>query len=151
MARARACARQCARGVTFHCLAVENKQVVICSRPSLGLSWARLILKDRIIDFQGCRVDETDFWIDPQSRIRIPSAWHTTVEGPAGSLEITARAFSRAYYLWPYFRFGCTVLYWWLAEATLRYELTSGEKGSFHDIQYVVHDNRLLYRQHRND
>jgi hypothetical protein len=139
------------RGITFHCLAVEGRHVIICSRPSLGLAWARLILGDHFVDFQNCRVVEAEFWVDPQSRIQIPSAWHIACEGPAGSLEITAHGFSRAYYLWPYFKSGCTVLYWWLGEAKLRYELASGEKGCFPDVQYVVHDNRLLYRQHRDD
>jgi hypothetical protein len=144
-----------ARGITFHCLATKDTQVIMCSRPSLGLTWARVISEGRIVDFSAplheCNVTEVDSWVDPQSRIQVPCRWHSRLQGPSGWLEVTGHAFCRGYYLWPHFKFGCTVLYWWLGEAELNYELTSGERGHFSGLQYVVHDNRLLYRQHRDD
>jgi hypothetical protein len=143
------------RGITFHAVGFEDKQLLICSRPSLGLAWARLLLPDRVVDFSApshaCQVIETEQWVDPQSRLQTPCAWRSVFEGHSGRLELTGRAFSRTYYLWPQFKFGCTVLYWWIGDASLRYSLASGENGSVDNLQYVVHDNRLLYRQHRDD
>lgn len=144
-----------ARGATFHCLATKDKQLVICSRPSLGLAWARLMSQGHVVDFStplhSSTIIEADFWVDPQSRIQVPCSWHSRFQGPSGWLEVTGHAFSRGYYLWPHFKFGCTVAYWWLGEAELSYELASGERGHLSRVQYVVHDNRLLYRQHHDD
>jgi hypothetical protein len=67
-------------------------------------------------------------------------------QDPPGRLEIEATALARAYYLWPQLSHGATILYWWLAEATVTYELSDGRSGQLTDITYVVHDNRLLYR-----
>lgn len=143
------------RGITFHALAFEDTQLLVCSRPSLSLAWARLILKDRAVDFSApshtCTVIETEHWVDPQNRLRVPSAWECIFEGPNGLLKLTGHAFSRAYYVWPPFKFGCAVLYWWLGDASLSYRLPSGESSSAANVQYLVHDNRLLYRQHRDD
>jgi hypothetical protein len=139
------------RGVTWHSGSGRDVQLIALSRPSLGLSWARLVFDDEVYDFNSPNdrkeIEETDHWIDPESRLRVPSAWRCHFEGRSGSLEVTARAHRRAYYLWPNFKFGCTVLYWWLASADVSWSLPSRGSGS-ERFQYVVHDNRLLYRQH---
>jgi len=129
-------------------------QVIFLSCPALGLAWARLIFDDGFAEFHApestCNLREIDHWIDPQSRVAVPSAWRVSFSGSAGSLEVEARAFARAYYLWPHFKRGMTVLYWWLADAEVRYDLADGRRG-VQAFQYIVHDNRLLYRQHVND
>lgn len=143
------------RGITFHCAASKDVQVIVCSRPSRQLAWAHLIFPHRVVDFNApehrCVIREVDFWVDPQSRVQVPWSWHSTFEGSSGFLELRGHAFSRSFYLWPNFKFGCTILYWWLGDVEMNYELASGEKGRLPNLQYVVHDNRLLYRQHRDD
>jgi hypothetical protein len=143
-----------AKGVTWHSGSGDGVQVITLSRPSLGLAWSRLVFNRDQVEFSApahsCQIEETDFWIDPQSRVQVPSAWHCRFEGPSGQLEIRARAFARAYYVWPNFTRGCTVLYWWLADAHVTFQLRDGRSGLM-DMQYIVHDNRLLYRQHIDD
>lgn len=138
-----------ARGVTWHSGGRGDIQVLVFTRPSLGLNWSRLILPEGVVDFSEghiCSVSEVAFWTDPRSRLSVPSSWDVEITGPAGALSIRARALSRAYYLWPQLSRGATVLYWWLAEADIRYELTDGRSGELKNVTYVVHDNRLLYR-----
>jgi hypothetical protein len=143
-----------AQGVTWHSGGSNDTQIIIMSRPALGLAWARLVWADDHVEFaipdHDGRIEEVEFWIDPQSRLQVPVAWRSVFDGPAGTLEVEARAKARAYYLWPNFARGCTILYWWLADAHARYRLADGRSAEF-DLQYVVHDNRLLYRQHRDD
>jgi len=143
-----------ASGVTWHSGSGDGMQVIALSRPSLGLAWARLVFDDAEAEFRApasnCRIEERDAWVDPASRITVPSAWRAVFSGPAGSLEIEARAFARAYYLWPHFRHGATVLYWWLADARVAFQLADGRRGE-QAFRYVVHDNRLVYRQHLDD
>ena len=143
-----------ARGVTWHSGSSEGVQVLILSRPSLGLVWARLVFENAEVEFSApshtCKLEETDFWLDPQSRLQVPCAWESTFTGPSGQLHVSARAFARAYYLWPNFKRGCTILYWWLADAEVSYTLADGRSASA-TFQYIVHDNRLLYRQHLDD
>lgn len=143
------------RGVTWHSCGHDEKQVLLFSRPSLGLFWGKVVLDGEIHNFDtpshNCRIDETDFWIDPESRLQVPCAWDSKFVGPSGTLHVSARAFSRAYYLWPNFKYGTTILYWWIGEADVRCSLTDGREFAWSKIQYIVHDNRLLYRQHRGD
>jgi hypothetical protein len=143
-----------AKGVTWHSGSGDGVQVITLSRPSLRLAWSRLVFDQDQVEFSApdheCRIEETDFWVDPQSRLQVPCAWRSSFRGPSGSLEVEARAFARAYYLWPNFKRGVTVCYWWLADARVRYELADGRAGD-ERFQYVVHDNRLLYRQHVDD
>jgi len=143
-----------ASGVTWHSGSGDGVQVIALSRPSLGRAWARLVFDDGVAEFRTpdatCEIHETESWVDPASRLSVPSAWRASFHGTAGSLDIEARAFARAYYLWPHFRHGATVLYWWLADATVRYDLADGRQGTA-PFRYVVHDNRLLYRQHLDD
>ena len=124
------------------------------SRITLGRAWARLVFDDAVAEFRApeatCRISEVETWVDPARRLAVPSAWHASFRGPAGSLEIEARAYARAYYLWPHFSHGATVLYWWLADAQVGYELADGRRGR-ETFRYVVHDNRLLYRRHVDD
>jgi hypothetical protein len=143
-----------ASGVTWHSGSGDGIQVIALSRPSLGRAWARLVFDDAVAEFRApeatCRISEVETWVDPASRLAVPSAWHASFSGPAGSLEIEARAYARAYYLWPHFSHGATVLYWWLADAQVGYELADGRRGR-ETFRYVVHDNRLLYRRHVDD
>jgi hypothetical protein len=143
-----------ARGVTWHSGSGDGAQVLILSRPSLELVWARLVFDHEQIEFSApthaCQLEETDVWLDPQSRLHVPSAWRSVFSGPSGELRVEARAFARAYYLWPNFTRGCTILYWWLADADVQYTLADGRSASA-TFQYIVHDNRLLYRQHVDD
>lgn len=55
---------------------------------------------------------ETESWVDPESRLNVPCAWESRFEGPTGTLRVTARAFTRAYYLWSHSKHRCTILYW---------------------------------------
>jgi hypothetical protein len=143
-----------ASGATWHSGSADGLQVIVMSRPSIGLAWARVVSNDRTAEFRSpdanCQITETSHWVDPLSRLSVPSAWEASFEGSAGRLEVRAQAFARAYYLWPNFRWGTTVLYWWLADAEVTYELDEGWRGTSR-LQYIVHDNRLLYRQHRDD
>ncbi|SFN52526.1 hypothetical protein [Variovorax sp. OV329] len=144
-----------ARGVTWHGGGAGDTQIIFLSRPSLGLAWCRLVHQDQVLDFSAPEhryaIDETEFWVDPQSRLQIPCAWRSTFEGPSGQVVVRARAHARAYYLWPHYKHGCTVLYWWLAQANVQIRARNGLSLEIEDMQYIVHDNRLLYRQHRND
>jgi hypothetical protein len=143
-----------AGGVTWHSGGGDGLQIIAMSRPSLGAAWARLVSDDWVAEFRApdseCRITEEDFWVDPVSRLRVPCEWGATFEGPAGRMDVHARAFARAYYLWPNFQYGTTVLYWWLADAEVTYDLVGGPRGRV-DLQYIVHDNRLLYRKHIDD
>lgn len=144
-----------ARGVTWHGGGGGDTQVIFLSRPSLGLAWCRVVHGEQVLDFSApdhrYAIDETAFWVDPQSRLQVPCAWHSVFEGPSGKLVVDARAHARAYYLWPHYKHGCTVLYWWLAEASLQIRGRDGFRQDIEGMQYIVHDNRLLYRQHRHD
>ena len=144
-----------ARGITWHSGSANDLQIIMLSRPSRGIAWCRIVTERELVDFSApahsCEIIETDFWIDPQSRMQIPCAWRSTFIGPSGTLELHARAFARAYYLWPHFKHGCTILYWWMADASIEWKRANGERLCVHGLQYVVHDNRLLYRQHVND
>jgi hypothetical protein len=144
-----------ARGVTWHSAGVDNAQVLLFSRPSLGIFWGKVVIDGVVHEFDSpshqCEIAETDFWVDPASRVQIPCAWESRFEGPSGSLSVSARAFSRAYYLWPNYQHGCTILYWWIGEADIRCRLKDGRELSWDKVQYIVHDNRVLYRQHRGD
>lgn len=143
------------RGLSWHSCASGNNQVLLFSRPSLGLFWGKVVVDGEVHDFDApdhrCELAETDFWVDPESRVHIPCAWESRFEGPSGSLSVAARAFTRAYYLWPHYKHGCTILYWWIGEADIRCRLADGREFSWRKVQYIVHDNRLLYRQHRGD
>ncbi len=144
------------RGITWHSAAKDDIQLLLLSRPSLGHSWARLKVGDSSVAFDAasgdhCDIVETAHWQDPQSNLMVPSAWRGFYSNSQGTLAVNARAFARAYYLWPHFKHGCTVLYWWLADATIEYQLTNGDQGFVEHVQYIAHDNRLLYRRHIND
>lgn len=143
------------RGLTWHSCASGGDQLLLFSRPSLGLYWGKAVVDGRVHDFDApahhCEIIENDHWVDPESRVQIPCAWRSRFEGPSGSLTVSARAFTRAYYLWPHYRQGCTILYWWIGEADIQCRLADGRELSWRKVQYIVHDNRLLYRQHRGD
>lgn len=142
-----------ARGVTWHSGGRGDVQILVFTRPSLGRNWSRLILADGVVDLaegHECRVEETAMWVDPRSRLSVPSAWTVEIEGPSGSVTVSARALARAYYLWPQLAHGATVLYWWLGEADIGYSLADGRSGTLERVPYVVHDNRVLYRDHDN-
>lgn len=143
------------RGVTWHSASHENNQVLLFSRPTLGRFWGKVVLDGTAHDFNApehaCRIEEIDFWIDGESRLQVPCSWESNFSGPSGTLEVSARAFTRAYYLWPNFKHGSTILYWWIGEADIRCKLTDGREFAWEKVQYIVHDNRLLYRQHRWD
>lgn len=139
------------RGVTWHTIGMDEAQVMVLSRPSRGEAWAKLVLPGETIDFSapghGYVIEETEHWLDPRSRLNVPCAWRCRFEGASGTMAIEGRAFARAYYLWPYFKRGCTVLYWWLGEANLSVDLQDGRSWRGDNVQYVIHDNRLLHRQ----
>lgn len=143
------------RGLTWHSCGKDETQVLLFSRPSLGLFWGKVVLDGEVHNFDApshsCRIDETDFWVDPESRMHVPRAWDSRFEGPSGVMEVTAHAFTRAYYLWPNYKLGTTILYWWIGEANVRCKLKDGREFTWESVQYIVHDNRLLYRQHRGD
>lgn len=143
------------RGVTWHSCGSGNSQVLLFSRPSLGIFWGKVVLDGIVHEFDSpthkCEIAESDFWVDPASRLQIPCAWESRFKGPTGTLTVSARAFSRAYYLWPNYKHGCTILYWWIGEADIRCQLNNGQEFAWSKVQYIVHDNRLLYRQHRDD
>lgn len=144
-----------ARGVTWHSGAAGSLHLIFLSRPTLGAAWCRVVDGDAVHNFSApqhaFRIEETDYWVDPQSRLHVPCAWRSTFSGPSGELQVEARAFSRGYYLWPHYAHGCTVLYWWIAEAEIELRLARGSRKRLERVQYIVHDNRLLYRQHRDD
>lgn len=143
------------RGLSWHSCGSGDDQILLFSRPSLDLFWGKVVVDGVVHDFDApghrCDISETDFWVDPESRVQIPCAWRSTFEGPSGSLTVTARGFSRAYYLWPHYKHGCTILYWWIGEADIDCRLADGRELSWRKVQYIVHDNRLLYRQHRGE
>lgn len=84
----------------------------------------------------------SEFWVDPRSGVRVPTAWALSVTTPEGTLSLTARARGRSYYLWDYLRGSISLLYWFLCDADMVWRPREGDPIHEDAVPYAAHTNR---------
>ncbi len=136
-------------GILFHNGYSSNLHVHLMARPRLGIFRARILHEGVEYDFSGkpsVSVDVLEEWLDPRSRMVVPSSWLVTLTSGNAELELHVQAFARTYYLWNFLTGGVNLLYWWIAEANGHFDHPSGRRIDIVEMKHVVHQNQVMYR-----
>lgn len=134
-------------GITWHTGHHGEVSYAVLSRPTRGTTWAQLIVGGVIHDLRGSEhvtVRPLRTWVDPATRLSVPSAWQLTIAAPGVELSVTTEAQARAYYLWNYLRGGVTVLYWWLCRSHGKLKTKDGQLH-LDLLRSEAHLNRTFY------
>lgn len=135
-------------GIVFHNGYSPELDFHLMGRPQLGIYRAKILCGGEEFNFQGAtEVESTEIghWVDPRSRLHTPSRWRVRCANESATLELAVQAFARTFYLWNFLTGGVNVLYWWLAEATGRFERPGRPALTLPRLKHVVHQNQALY------
>lgn len=135
-------------GIIFHNGYSEQIDFHLMGRPKLGIYRAKILCEGEEYNFNGpekITAVDVKHWVDPQSRLYAPVEWRVTCRDERSSLDLHVRAFARTFYLWNFLTGGVNVLYWWLAEASGRFERAGRAPLPISRMKHVVHQNQALY------
>lgn len=135
------------RGLYWQHLFDERVQCFTMASPSADDYLAHLVVDGEIAEASGAAevvVEDVDFWIDPRSWMRIPTAWRVRVTTQLGVLDVVARAYARAFYLRNDIRSGTHMLYWFTADAHGTFTGADGELIELTGSPYAAHNNRAF-------
>jgi hypothetical protein len=135
-------------GIVFHNCYAPELHFHMMGRPALGVFRAKVLCGEEEFNFKGAGEIETaeiSHWVDPRSRLHTPVRWRVRCANATAALELEVRAFARTFYLWNFLTGGVNVLYWWLAEASGRWERPGRPPLAFAAAKHVVHQNQAFY------
>lgn len=136
-------------GIVFHNGYGNDVHFHLMGRPRLGVFRAKILCQGEEINFTGpgsVAVEETDFWIDPRSKLQVATAWRVRCRDASSSFDLEVRAFARTYYLWNFLSGGVNILHWWLAESRGRLERAGSPPLQIEAMKHVVHQNLVFHR-----
>jgi hypothetical protein len=90
-------------------------------------------------------IEEIQYWLDPKSKIMIPSRWKVWFDTPKGRIEAEVYGYGRGYYTWTRNR-GTMVVNQYLADASAKLILKDGTIIEETQSSIIEH-MRTLYRQ----
>jgi hypothetical protein len=135
-------------GIVFHTGYLDGLDIHLMGRPALGVFRARVRCEGEELNFNGAvEVESTELehWVDPRSRLHTPVRWRVRCANAGGTLDLEVRAFARTFYLWNFLTGGVNILYWWLGEASGRFEQTGRPPRQIKGMKNVIHQNQALY------
>lgn len=135
-------------GLQWQHLLDERVQCWMMASPTMGDAFAYLAVDGEVFEVRGedkVRWRELAHWQDPRSKFTHAYKWQLEVECDAGTLELVATAYDRAYYVWPPFKATTNVLHWMVADATGSFAKNDGTVISFTDALYMPHSNRAFF------
>lgn len=132
-------------GMILQTLLADRVQAMVLAVPSGGVTHAFVAVDGELHRAQGGAVvvEQLERWLDPRSRIELPTAFRVEVRTEGGALDLVLRSYARAYY--PLIRDTVNVLYWMAAEASGAFTRADGEVVSFERAKCVLHSNRVLF------
>jgi hypothetical protein len=135
------------RGLFWHHMFGERVQCWVMTAPSADYALSYLMVDGEAlrVDAPHVKLEELDFWQDPRSGFRVSSRWHVEVKTGAGTLDVVAGAYARAYYPWSPFADTANILYWMPAEANGTFTRTDGEVIEIRGAKYMGHTNRAYF------
>ncbi|BFM08258.1 hypothetical protein [Halioxenophilus aromaticivorans] len=114
------------RGETYYWVwwASERVRIFIYSYPQMNKSYAHVTVDGEDVSFMNngqadIKMDELEYWVDPQTRLRVPIKWHFSMKHANGDIDMDIEAASRTYYS-----------YLTKSGATMHYGLHSHSEGS---------------------
>ncbi len=135
-------------GIVFHNGYSAELDFHLMGRPQLGVARAKVLAGGEEFNFQGAaevESSELSHWVDSRSRLHVPVRWHVRCANASAAIDLEVRAFARTFYLWNFLTGGVNVLYWWLAEASGRFERPGRAPLVISRMKHVVHQNQALY------
>lgn len=81
----------------------ESVRIFLYWYPSAGRTFSHVVVDGKDIEFSengrnDFTLDETEWWIDPRTRMRVPIKWHFNIRSPNGVIDLDVVASSRTFY-----------------------------------------------------
>lgn len=81
----------------------ESVRIFLYWWPSTGRTFKQVFVDNKEIPFSeegrsGFTLDETDWWVDPRTKMRVPVKWRFTMDSPNGLINLFVSASARTFY-----------------------------------------------------
>lgn len=134
------------RGETYYWVwwASENVRIFIYYYPQMGRTYSHVTLDNEEIVFSengqsDISMEELEYWIDPQTRLRVPIKWHFNMKSANGTIDMDIDASTRTYYSY-LTKSGATMHYGLHSHSEGVMDLTDGRSVPLKDMRsYVEH------------
>ncbi|GAB3101818.1 lipocalin family protein [Aestuariicella hydrocarbonica] len=137
---------QVLRGETYYWnwWASDRVRIFIYSYPQMNKSYSHVTVDGEDISFMengqsDITMEELEYWVDPQTRLRVPVKWHFSMKHPNGNIEMDIEASSRTYYSY-LTKSGATMHYGLHSHSEGEMKLADGRTIPLTDMRtYVEH------------
>lgn len=87
----------------MHTFRSDDMHIWLYARPDFSAPYARILFTDGTEVYyhgEAISIKMEDFWVDPQTQIRVPVKFRVDLNSPKGKVELTLKAYGRALYLY---------------------------------------------------